>query len=61
MNIKYLKLITTCELYIIKDGIIVATRIIEDYDDEFIKYIQPLNDEEMNVYLWEDNKKDVKK
>ena len=61
MNVKYLKLITTCELYIIKDDIIVATRIIEDYDDEFIKYIQPLSDEEMNVYLWEDNKKDVRK
>lgn len=61
MNVKYLKLITTCELYIIKDDMIVATRIIEDYDDEFIKYIQPLSDEEMDVYLWEDNKKDVRK
>ena len=54
MNVKYLKLITTCELYIIKDGIIVATRIIEDYDSQYIKYIQPLSEDEMNVYLWDD-------
>lgn len=54
MNIKYLKLITTCELYIIKNGIIVATRIIEEYDSQYIKYIQPLSEDEMNVYLWDD-------
>ena len=52
MTIRYLKLITTCELYIMQNGLIVGTRIIEDFDDLYVKHIIPNNDDSLYVIIW---------
>lgn len=52
MTIRYLKLITTCELYIYKCGLVVATRIDEKYDDYNIKQIIPFNDD-LHIMLFD--------
>lgn len=51
MTIRYLKLITTCELYIMQNGLIVGTRIIEDFDDLYIKELIP-QDNDLYVVIW---------